>query len=140
MKVFGTSCSICLDDFEREDYCALPACGHILHRYCFDELLKQTDSCPSCRGYVAKILTREEMLQHAQHQGILAIKFLLSIAFLVDLLVFRMLPLGLFTFPFAIKFTAVSLVVTGAAGVVWGLYTYAHSLYYETIPITYASA
>ncbi|XP_020230541.1 NEP1-interacting protein-like 1 [Cajanus cajan] len=46
-------CSICLQDFEDEEFVKkLPKCGHYFHLACIDKWLVQQGSCPMCRIYV----------------------------------------------------------------------------------------
>lgn len=45
-----TSCSICVDEFYKEDIVRLLPCNHIFHRICIDKwLLNESYMCPVCR-------------------------------------------------------------------------------------------
>ena len=45
----GTSCAICLDDFNRGDNVKRFACSHIFHTPCIDRWILTNLSCPVCR-------------------------------------------------------------------------------------------
>jgi hypothetical protein len=42
-------CSICHDEFLKEDYSFKLPCKHVFHRYCVIEWIQLTGSCPYCR-------------------------------------------------------------------------------------------
>ncbi|KAG6491501.1 hypothetical protein ZIOFF_046433 [Zingiber officinale] len=45
----GSSCPICLDDFEAMGQVLAMPCGHPFHEGCLMEWLKRSNSCPFCR-------------------------------------------------------------------------------------------
>lgn len=46
----GESCSICLDDYERNDRVGYLNCGHFFHKDCIKTWLEKQSSCPLCRA------------------------------------------------------------------------------------------
>ncbi|XP_062087099.1 RING-H2 finger protein ATL70-like [Humulus lupulus] len=47
----GSSCSICLADYNDSDLLRLlPDCGHLFHLTCVDPWLRQHPTCPICRN------------------------------------------------------------------------------------------
>lgn len=57
----GTSCVICMIDFQEGERVARLGCRHLLHRSCYDYLLGSVESGrtppgPTCRAVVLKLL------------------------------------------------------------------------------------
>nr|XP_043625257.1 RING-H2 finger protein ATL54-like [Erigeron canadensis] len=54
----GTSCSVCLSDFqENEALRLLPKCNHAFHISCIDTWLRSHTNCPLCRAGIVKNVT-----------------------------------------------------------------------------------
>ncbi|KAF9138730.1 hypothetical protein BG015_002274 [Linnemannia schmuckeri] len=59
-----TECSVCKDEFERQDTCTQLKCKHIFHEDCIKPWLKTSATCPTCRFS----LVPEEDAQQQQQQ------------------------------------------------------------------------
>lgn len=58
----GESCSICLDDYAKQDRVGYLTCGHFFHTDCIQNWLEQKNSCPLCRA-AAYGLQNSEIVQ-----------------------------------------------------------------------------
>ncbi|CAD8043085.1 unnamed protein product [Paramecium primaurelia] len=58
------SCSICLQDYQKDSICLVTPCGHIFHDKCLQTWVvdKQNESCPSCR----QVLNEQSLSKYAQ--------------------------------------------------------------------------
>uniref|UniRef100_A0A1A9VZV0 RING-type domain-containing protein n=1 Tax=Glossina brevipalpis TaxID=37001 RepID=A0A1A9VZV0_9MUSC len=52
---FQTSCTICLNDFQANDFTRTLKCNHKFHVICIDKWLKNNDTCPICRQRVLNV-------------------------------------------------------------------------------------
>ena len=43
------SCSICLENYKKNDTINILKCGHKYHEKCIDEWIEKSDNCPLCR-------------------------------------------------------------------------------------------
>lgn len=55
-KTAGSSCAVCLCDFEVEDWLRRLPCGHSFHMACIDKWLKRNKVCPLCLQDVEVLL------------------------------------------------------------------------------------
>ncbi|KAG0286095.1 hypothetical protein BGZ96_009771 [Linnemannia gamsii] len=69
-----TECSVCKDEFERQDICTQLQCKHIFHEDCIKPWLKTSATCPTCRFSLVPVEAEEggeddEDAQQQQHQN-----------------------------------------------------------------------
>lgn len=50
-KLFSNECSICLEDYKREDKICILKCKHVYHKLCVKNWLKKVLICPLCKKY-----------------------------------------------------------------------------------------
>ncbi|KAF8947614.1 hypothetical protein BGZ47_008506 [Haplosporangium gracile] len=60
-----TECSVCKDEFERQDTCTQLKCKHIFHEDCIKPWLKTSATCPTCRF---SLVPEEDVLQQQQQR------------------------------------------------------------------------
>lgn len=60
-----TECSVCKDEFERQDTCTQLKCKHIFHEDCIKPWLKTSATCPTCRF---SLVPEEDAQQEQQQQ------------------------------------------------------------------------
>ncbi|KAG0061118.1 hypothetical protein BGZ90_003714, partial [Linnemannia elongata] len=60
-----TECSVCKDEFERQDTCTQLKCKHIFHEDCIKPWLKTSATCPTCRF---SLVPEEDAQQQQQQQ------------------------------------------------------------------------
>ena len=54
MVEIGEECSICLEQFSKDQDAAVTKCKHIYHRTCLQKWMDSHDSCPTCRHNVVR--------------------------------------------------------------------------------------
>ena len=54
IKSNQTMCSICLEDFNKNDDVVLLNCNHVFHNTCISEWGHYKDNCPICRNNIEK--------------------------------------------------------------------------------------
>ena len=47
--LINTVCSICLENYKKNDYYRTLNCNHIFHKKCIDRWFKNQETCPMCR-------------------------------------------------------------------------------------------
>ena len=72
MKYTTQVCSICLEDFQKDDIIKRLPCKHIMHKECGKKWLKVNKRCPICRVNLEILyegrLAREEQARTDQKQ------------------------------------------------------------------------
>ena len=67
-KYKNSQCSVCQEEYTKEDKCLALPCKHDYHKNCITEWLKLHDSCPICRKPIAQSQPRAEKVNQMEEE------------------------------------------------------------------------
>lgn len=56
---YPTTCAVCLEEFQHNEFIAICRCSHCFHMYCLLQWLKHRNFCPMCKAPVKKLSPSE---------------------------------------------------------------------------------